>query len=322
MNTRTSRFIIASILPEANLNIARQDSPYVTQSHDVIPAGKQQSQSTPDAIGPFKADLEEFKPVSAGSKTFGLGDAGGGRTSPSDTYHFIDDDPEPELGPILTVSNPPKIEGDYGDNILEGSAVDNRIYGYGGNDTIFGNGGIDKIFGGEGEDDLFGGDDADYIYGEADADDLWGEEGDDFLSGGSGDDNLFGGPGNDLIQGDEGDDVAFGDAGDDTFFDNAGDDTYTGGEGADTFAFYELNFWAGAGGGQDLVLDFELGVDTLKIGHFLNEEFGGHTFNEYIDQFASGGGETGVVIEWANGLIRLPGIDKEDLNPWDIEILG
>ncbi|MEO0361974.1 MAG: hypothetical protein AAF322_12745, partial [Pseudomonadota bacterium] len=62
---------------------------------------------------------------------------------------------------------------------------------------------------------------------------LWGSFGDDLLHGGAGDDTLTGG---------------------------VGDDTLEGGEGADVFLFH-----ADWHAGEDLVLDFEEGVDRVEI---------------------------------------------------------
>ncbi len=322
MNTRNSRSIAGALLPEAAHNDEVLERFNLPDSDQLLEIYMQFAQSSADSFGAFVTEVEKSGPSSSGQKTFGLDDKDGPGISPNNIFLINNDEPEPEDGPVLTVSNPQKIEGDEGDNILEGSAADNKIYGYGGDDTIYGNGGSNSLFGGDGEDDIFGGDEADHIEGGADADNLYGEGGNDRLRGGDGDDTIFGGSGDDEIQGDEGDDTAFGGEGDDSFMDNGGNDTYTGGEGADNFIFYEINFWAGAGGGHDLILDFELGVDTLTIGQFPTEEYAGLTFNEYIDQYASGGGEAGVVIEWANGLIRLAGIDKEDLTPWDVDIIA
>ena len=234
------------------------------------------------------------------------------------------DDPDPEDAPAFAAGAlpPESLDGNDDDNVIDGDDFDNWINGFGGDDALSGFGGSDVIDGGFGNDTLNGGDDTDYLSGRDGDDTINGDEGDDFLWGGKDSDHLFGGIGNDHLYGDEGTDFLFGEEGDDEFMDGAGNDEYTGGPGADTFRFFQF-YIGGVGGGQDKVLDFELGVDRLVIGNgFGNDEFNGLTFNQYIDQYASGGGEAGVVIEWAYGLIRLPGIDKEDLNPWDIDILA
>ncbi len=57
---------------------------------------------------------------------------------------------------------------------------------------------------------------------------------------------------------DGGDDTAIGSAGDDTIIGGRGDDTLTGGLGADTFVFRNEE-------GDDVVTDFEIGIDTVQL---------------------------------------------------------
>lgn len=215
---------------------------------------------------------------------------------------------------------PIEIHGDDEDNILHGNAQDNWIYGYGGNDTIYGHSGHNNIDAGWGNDEVVGGSGVDAIDGGTGNDTLWGEDGDDAFRGGNGADQIHGGEGADVLFGDAGNDEMFGDAGDDWLADHSGDDTYSGGEGADTFVFSangQLTFTPG--GGQDLILDFELGVDKLIILR-ADPAFADLSFADYVDQHAFGQADPGVVIEWENGLIRLAGVSVADLNPWDIEL--
>ena len=115
-----------------------------------------------------------------------------------------------------------------------------------GHDTVNGTGGEDLLFGGNGNDKLFG------------------LAGHDLLTGGNGNDLLDGGDGNDLLYGGNGTDTLIGGAGDDWLAGGNGNDTHTGGAGADHFVF-------GLGGGNDVVTDYEAGVDQLVIRGFVRD---------------------------------------------------
>lgn len=130
-----------------------------------------------------------------------------------------------------SVSN---IEGVYGSifgDSISGSDADEMFKGNDGDDMLFGKKGADALSGGEGNDELFGGKGSDELNGGAD---------NDTLAGGKGADTLNGGEGNDTLRG------------------GAGNDTLTGGADADTFVF-------AAGGGDDIVMDFEVGTDGISF---------------------------------------------------------
>jgi Ca2+-binding RTX toxin-like protein len=92
--------------------------------------------------------------------------------------------------------------------------------------------------------DLWSGDGAD--------DTAFGGGGDDFLRGFGGTDMLDGGIGNDTVDGGDGNDILYADV---------GNDSLTGGAGADSFRF-------AAGFGNDVITDFEVGVDRITLaGH-------------------------------------------------------
>ena len=80
----------------------------------------------------------------------------------------------------------------------------------------------------------------------------------DTLRGGDGADRIFAGSGGDLLEGDAGDDVLSGMRGDDVLRGGGGADRLDGGAGSDLFAF--AGNW-----GNDLILDFEDGVDRLDL---------------------------------------------------------
>lgn len=71
----------------------------------------------------------------------------------------------------------------------------------------------------------------------------------------------MGGRGHDELEGGAGNDRLYGGAGRDTLEGGAGDDTLVGGRGADVF---EFDF----GDGQDVVRDFEDGLDRIDVTDF------------------------------------------------------
>lgn len=122
-------------------------------------------------------------------------------------------------------------------------------YALGGNDYVTGREGNDWIHGGAGNDTLLG---------MAGADEIRGGDGNDLIYGGGGwapgysGDTLYGGAGNDTLIGGDSNDRLYG---------GKGDDVLTGGAGADYFSFTSEP----GGLGHDIVTDFELGMDSLRL---------------------------------------------------------
>ncbi|MEM7631460.1 MAG: M10 family metallopeptidase C-terminal domain-containing protein [Pseudomonadota bacterium] len=172
-----------------------------------------------------------------------------------------------------------------GNDSIDGGAGDDDINGGGGDDTIIGGDGDDTLRGGREEDEISGGFGQDVIRGQRNADLIDGDDGNDNLKGGGGNDTIDGGAGSDFIKGGTRSDVLNGGSGNDRIFANSfadvlhgnagndllnaggdddtlnggtGNDTLKGGNGADTFIFE-------ADMGADLVLDFEDGVDMLRV---------------------------------------------------------
>lgn len=228
-----------------------------------------------------------------------------------------------------------RITGDHGNDFLDlgdgndfgqgGSGIDTVIGGLG-NDKLRGGKDIDFVFGGEGDDEIRGdnGDDEvrgqegdDRVRGGAGDDEVHGGDGNDFVSGNSGNDEAFGGAGNDtvlgmsgndilrggadddIVDGGTGDDELFGGTGNDTLIAGEGDDVLTGGLGADEFYFvYTEN------GGNDTILDFEVGVDILYIdvsdgGGLIVYNIKSDRVEFYLDDYD--GNTTEIVLE---GVIR------------------
>ena len=162
--------------------------------------------------------------------------------------------------------------------MINGTAFDDIIFGLGGNDTLAGRAGNDELHGGTGNDIIKGGSGFDNLFGDAGNDTVslrtsnlggnaYGGDGNDtligsvnefsssWLEGGAGDDVLIaGGSGTALVDFDGGNDRLVG---------GTGDDGFNGGAGSDTFVFTAL--WTSASGFQDVIYDFEDGIDMIDL---------------------------------------------------------
>ena len=159
------------------------------------------------------------------------------------------------------------------DPIAFGNTGDDIIVGFGGNDAIVGFNGEDFLDGGDGDDFVFGSQDDDIVLGGA---------GDDVVRGdneaaGNGDDIIIGGAGNDLLKGDG-----------------------NGLVGADTFVF-------AAGDGNDVIQDFQTGVDTLDFSAFGDADI----------NISQQGGDALVSVGDVN--VTLQGVDADDLSDGDFD---
>ena len=219
--------------------------------------------------------------------------------------------------------------GDNGADTIGGFLGDDTMYGGDGNDEIWGNDGTDLSYGGNGNDTLGGGNDNDTLYGEAGNDLVWGGhqsdlqyggDGDDTVGGFSGNDTLDGGAGDDEIWGNVGNDVGTGGAGDDTFGGYDGDDLFYGGDGDDVIGGGRGNdtLWGGSGAdtfqfqgtvGNDVVHDFEQGLDVLHIMH---------ADTDFDDIFMRQEG-TAVIVFVPTGQIALSNTDLADMGYWDFQ---
>lgn len=153
-----------------------------------------------------------------------------------------------------------------GNDKLRGAEGDDTLFGETGDDTLHGGDGEDVMDGGVGNDKLFGGAGNDVMDGDTGKDKMLGGDGGDTMSGGSGKDYVHGGDGSDQISGGDGADKLIGGAGADTIAGGTGDDHMWGGNwkgdnAADTFV-------VGAGGGKDMIHDFEAGIDTIDLSSY------------------------------------------------------
>ncbi|WP_338550831.1 CHRD domain-containing protein [Roseovarius phycicola] len=114
--------------------------------------------------------------------------------------------------------------------------------------------------------------------------------------------NVIGSDDGDVILGSDLSNVLNGADGDDLINGEGGDDILIGGEGADTFVFGE-NF------GNDLIQDFQVGLDQLQFGDF-GPDFGGPVS-------VSQDGADALISFGDQGSVRLAGVSSSDLNDDD-----
>ncbi|MEM9063056.1 MAG: hypothetical protein AAGD13_21550, partial [Pseudomonadota bacterium] len=166
--------------------------------------------------------------------------------------------------------------GTTGDDVLNGTADDDSIVGLSGNDTLNGGAGSDTMDGGPGDDRFFVDDAGDVVIEALD-------EGRDTLTtsvdfvlpenveigsmSGSGDISLTGNALANTLAGNGGDNDLLGLAGADRLRGGAGNDTLEGGLGNDILEGQGGSnlFVFGAGSGDDLVLDWQTGIDLLDF---------------------------------------------------------
>jgi len=159
------------------------------------------------------------------------------------------------------------LTGDDTRNTLTGTAGSDVITGAGGSDSLLGGAGHDTIDGGTGGDTVEAGSGNDSVLGGTSVDMIHGDAGDDTLRGGTGADTLYGGEGNDSLLGNTGQDTLYGGDGDDLMLGSQGRDLLEGGAGNDTIrgGSLEDTFVFATGDGNDVISDFEVGVDTLSL---------------------------------------------------------
>lgn len=137
------------------------------------------------------------------------------------------------------------LQGQPGTTVIGGNGSQ-EITMTGNNDVVFSRGGDDIIYSGHGRDLVNSGSGNDTVYAGAGNDVVNGKSGDDLLDGGGQDDLLVGAEDNDTLIGGNDDDILWGDT-----TDNAGG--Y-----ADVFVFDNDD-------GNDVIKDFEVGVDTIGL---------------------------------------------------------
>lgn len=237
------------------------------------------------------------------------------------------------------------LAGGEGNDVLNGNSGDDLLDGGTGDDTINGGSGIDTVTyadwnkkvsvnlltgvaAGDGTDELIsieniiGSDFSDNIVGNRLDNELSGGDGNDRLVGYTGDDTLSGGDGQDYLNGASGSDTLSGDAGNDILRGGKGSDTLSGGLGNDTLYGAELGrndqtidyFHFEEGGGNDMVVDFEVGLDLLVFDD-------SYSVADYRSCLVEG--DAGALFDFSqidaalNGTMLLQGVDLADLQTED-----
>ncbi len=218
------------------------------------------------------------------------------------------------VAPAPTSGNDSLIGAEGSDELHAGDGNDS-VSGGSGDDTLQGNTGNDEIQGGDGNDEVRGGKDDDFVngnrgsdfvngnrgndqvFGGKDNDVVRGGKGDDYVNGNNGNDIVFGDKGDDEVHGGKGDDIVMGGVGDDFIYGDKGNDTVQGGSGADVFVFNA----ADAEGGNDVIIDFKIGIDKISL-------LGGDTSS--VLSSATNTAE-GLVLDFDNGTgVTLIGINS------------
>lgn len=211
------------------------------------------------------------------------------------------------------------LHGGNGDDRIEGRGGNDGLYGGDDDDLILAGNGTDRVFGGDGDDFLYAGFGDDTVYGGDDDDELSGDGGNDTVYGGNAGDTAIGEAGDDVVAGDAQNDWLGGGSGEDTLLGGAGADSLAGGEGndllygdepgvpaaADVFAYawetdndlfidvtgvpdpdldlFTDGFFDEFEFGEDIVADFQVGLDRLGIGELSAQEAFDYFDAEEID---------------------------------------
>lgn len=195
------------------------------------------------------------------------------------------------------------LEGGDGNDGLAAGPENDIIYGGEGDDRLAGSYGSDLSFGGSGNDTLGGGYGFDVLYGGA---------GDDLFGAGHHDDQLYGGSGDDILNAGEGADQLFGGADNDRLNGGEDNDELTGGSGVDTFVFASYR-----AGERDIILDFEIGIDVLRLSFVPGNSPTKKMANLGIEQHQSD-----TLITWQDHEILLANVAASDLTSDSFAFVG
>ncbi len=155
---------------------------------------------------------------------------------------------------------------------------------------------------------IMGTDNDDRFSGTPGDDNMSGFDGDDRIRGHEGDDIIGGGNGNDTLQGEQGNDTIYGGDGNDLLNGGRDDDVLTGGNDADIFQFTLPYF----GWGNDVITDFEDGVDMIEITNGRNSfDYSRLQITDTVD---------GALIEYGSNSILVNGVAAADINQDDFII--
>lgn len=158
------------------------------------------------------------------------------------------------------------LDGGAGNDFLAGSGGNDHLLGGAGNDRMGAGAGHDRMDGGDGNDRLTAGIGDDTAQGGAGNDTFYGQDGNDQLDGGTGNDFMLGGAGHDQMAGGAGTDKLVGGTGADTLEGGAGNDHLWGGNWRGDNA--QDVFVVSAGGGRDMIHDFEQNQDQIDLSAY------------------------------------------------------
>ena len=119
------------------------------------------------------------------------------------------------------------------------------------------------------------------------------------MDGQGGDDRMYGDAGRDTLNGGSGDDEMYGGEDKDTLNGGEGDDLMDGGPGADTFVFEP-------GNGNDYIMDFTSGEDTIDLSAFTNDQ--GDRISNVTTSTTDDGNFVIDLSEYGGGMITLLGV--------------
>jgi Ca2+-binding RTX toxin-like protein len=195
------------------------------------------------------------------------------------------------------------------DSISSIFGFSNTLSGGLGDDTVQGSYG--RLEGGQGKDVIEAGSTSE-AYGNIDGDEVYGN-----AFGGQGADSVFGGSGAEVVYGNNGDNLIYGNKDGDTVYGNAGDDTLYGGTSPefdrvdpDTFVIEDVT----GPSGQDTIVDFEVGSDTVRIARNINDS----GFDSFADLTVTESADGHAVIELGeDNSLTLKGVAPDALSESD-----
>ncbi|WP_280138429.1 calcium-binding protein, partial [Pseudovibrio denitrificans] len=200
---------------------------------------------------------------------------------------------------------------------LDGGAGNDTLTGAGGNDTLNGGDGNDTLIGGDGNDILNGGEGNDTYFVDNAGDTIIEADNsgiDTIISGVSFkltdniEDLTLTGTADNYAIGNSEDNTIIGNDGDNHIEGGAGTDILTGGAGSDLFNFRE-------GMGNDIITDFEVGIDKINIPAGPPPDYPDFVITDVGD---------GTLVEYNGDSFLLKGIDAALIAPnafsWDWEL--
>jgi Ca2+-binding RTX toxin-like protein len=201
------------------------------------------------------------------------------------------------------------VKGSHLADTIYGDAAANRLIGLAGNDQLFGRDGNDELYGDDGADLINGGEGSDTAYygvGNANLTSGTAQGSDGLIDTLVSIENLVGSIGDNNFTGNNDANVLDGGQGNDTLNGRRGNDTLIGGYDQDIFVFDQNGF----ANDQDVVQDFEVGIDRLDFSASGIDDLG--EFQDAATQIGAN-----VVIDTGNGTITLLNVQLSAMSVGD-----